>query len=405
MKSMGRRDKINIYASSNLSIDDYASLSLLYQPLIGTKALGIYQMLFSLLDRSSLCSETFLYCNILDLLGKISDDEFNEARLRLEGVGLIETFKKNDIYAFLIKMPLSPSVFLNDTVFGAYLLSEVGQELFDVLVSKFKIVKFDRLGYDNITSSFDDIFESSDLDMPNINGFVMVRKNNKSVDIQNHNFDFELFEANISEDFLRNGMTPQIRKGIIKISYVYGFNENEMEMLFNKSIAKDGFFDLKILERKAAQLHKHNSAQDKGPSIEAKKVMNDEEYDAMNAIANSSWKELLAAYWPDAPDSYLSTISKIHTELEPMDRGVVNIMIFYTLKKKGELPSAAYFKKIADTWIEDGIVTREDAWLYVRGLRQKSDNTASKPKSTSKVKSNEYSESFKNNLKNEMEEL
>ena len=214
MSTIDIRDKVNIFASQTLSIDDYASLSLLYQPLIKSRALGIYQTLYSLLDRSRLCADGMVFSNILDLLGS-TKEEFEEARLSLEGIGLLETFNKKDIYVFLIEAPLSPARFLQDTVFGAYLLSAVGEQMFEELVSRFRIEKFDRLGYDNITASFDEVYESTPDTKVNINGFILGRKNNTSVNINNHNFDFDLFEANIDETLLLNGLTPQIKRLII----------------------------------------------------------------------------------------------------------------------------------------------------------------------------------------------
>lgn len=405
MSTIDIRDKVNIYASQTLSIDDYASLSLLYQPLIKSKALGIYQTLYSLLDRSSLSADGMIFSNVLDLIGS-TQDEFEEARLSLEGIGLLETFNKKDIYVFLIKPPLSPARFLQDTVFGTYLLSAVGEQMFNVLVSKFRIEKFDRLGYDNITASFDEVYESIDDAKVNVNGFILGRKNNSSVNINNHNFDFDLFESNIDETLLENGLTPQIKRLVINTSYVYGFDENTLVMLFNQSINKNGYFDQKLLIKKAALLNKHDSL-GQAPMLDIKKTVNSEEEEVMNSIANTSVKEILSYLWPNSPDTYLKTISEIYDSISYLDRSVLNILVFFVLKAKdGVMPTASYFKKVAEGWYKEGINTKEAAWAKARSLRSGSGNNPSlSPKNVKgNIKSNEYSREFtQNGIK--MEEL
>lgn len=402
MASIDKRDKVNIYASSTLSIDDFASLSLLYQPLIGAKALGIYELMYSLLDRQTLCADTLIYSNILDLLG-VNNSTFEDSRLKLEGIGLLETFNKNDCYTFLIKQPLTPARFLVDTVFGAYLLSAVGEDMFKVLTDRFKIQKFDRTGYDNITARFDQVYETVESDIPNINGFLLTRKPNSSVEIVNHAFDFDFFLSQIDESFLEYGMTPQIKKQIINTSYVYGFDENDMAMLYSQSIGRNGYFDSTIFKRKATLLNKHEGAE---PRAEVKGDLTEDEFYAMNCLCNYTVKDIFDKFWPNYPPAWLTTTTNLFQAVE-LERGVVNILVFYVLKKKGGvLPSLEYLKKVAATWNIEGITTREKAWAYVRNLKNEEKPTGSYSGSKAgKVKGNEYSTNYLKNLKEEMEEL
>lgn len=403
MAEIDIRDKVNIYASSNLSIDDYASLTLLYKPLIGSEALGMYQMMYSLLDRQSMSIDTLIFSNILDLFC-MKEEAFKEARLKLEGIGLIETFNKNDIFVILIKQPLSPQRFLVDTLFGAYLRAAVGEDMFNLLVSHFRINKFDRLGYKNITSTFDQVFETVDHDMPNINGFILGRKANSSIEILNHNFDLEEFLSGIDESFLEFGPTPEFKRQIKNISYLYSFNEDDMQMLFNQSIGKNGYFDIAILKKKAYQLNLHSKSTN--TLIGPKSEMSVDEYNAMNEVANASMKAIMDSLWPEYPDSYLKTLSELYSGESIIPADVLNILVFDVLKKKeGKLPTMSYFKKALETWERENLHTREDAWKYVRGLKKNS-SEVSKPKSRGEnIKSNEYSDSFIKNLESEMESL
>ena len=61
----------------------------------------------------------------------------------------------------------------------------------------------------------------------------------------------------------------------------------------------------------------------------------------------------------------MTTVSRIFNEIH-MPRGVINCMIIKVMKdKSGEMPSFEYFKKVAESWLSDGILTTEDALNYM----------------------------------------
>lgn len=365
MASIDKLDKINIYASAFLSIDDYASLTLLYTPVVGVRAINVYQTLYAILDRKKLSIDNLTYINILDLLG-IDDDTFYDARLKLEATGLMETLNKGDLYVFMLKQPLTPKQFLMDSIFSVYLKDSVGDEMFEYIVNTFKIAQIDRLGYKNISASFDQVFETKEYDSKfNIDGFIMGKKPNGSVIIKNHTFDFESFLLKIDNKLISN-MTDA-RKTITNISYIYGYDSDIMVLLFNQSISTNGYFDSKILKRKAELYNKHLN-DGKLKAVE-KPLMSEEEFQLMNLVANSSVKEMLDSLWPDYPKTYLKNISDIYEGIDILERDVLNILLFHVLKiKSGILPNITYIRKVAETWKNDGLDTRESAWKYVRGL-------------------------------------
>ena len=61
--------KFNIVSSFTLSSDDISVISLLYSPLIGSEATGLYLGLQSLLERNNLKSEVYSHEEIFNLLG------------------------------------------------------------------------------------------------------------------------------------------------------------------------------------------------------------------------------------------------------------------------------------------------------------------------------------------------
>ena len=96
IKTFEMLDRITVYASTTLNGDDVNVITLLYSPLIEADAYKMYMTLHSLLNRSNLTSHTLLHKEILDILG-LNSKTFAEARLKLEAIGLLSTYKhEND---------------------------------------------------------------------------------------------------------------------------------------------------------------------------------------------------------------------------------------------------------------------------------------------------------------------
>ena len=160
IKTFDMQDSITIYASTTLNSDDVNVITLLYSPLIEADAYKMYMTLHALLNRSSLTSHTLLHKEILDILG-LDSKAFAEARLKLEAIGLLSTYKnenKNE-YMFLLKSPLTAKGFLSDGVLGMYLYSLLGDSEFRRIQKLFQITKVDKTNYQEITASFDDVFK------------------------------------------------------------------------------------------------------------------------------------------------------------------------------------------------------------------------------------------------------
>ena len=124
IKAFKLLDQITIYSSANLSQDDINVVSLLYAPLIKNNAYRFYMTLVSVLNRNVLHSQTLLHKDLLDILG-MNANEFYQARIRLEAIGLLNTYQNGEEYVLFVKAPQTSKQFLSDGVLGMYLYSEV----------------------------------------------------------------------------------------------------------------------------------------------------------------------------------------------------------------------------------------------------------------------------------------
>jgi replication initiation and membrane attachment protein len=123
---------INLFQIKNsvfLSLEDQQSLSLLYQPLIGTHALGIYHI-FASLKTNILYQHQFLFD-----LSAIAKDNFVKAQEKLEAINLLQTFfnHKTQERIYSLNLPYRSQEFFKDPLFSNFLLSEVGETTFWIM--------------------------------------------------------------------------------------------------------------------------------------------------------------------------------------------------------------------------------------------------------------------------------
>ena len=157
-KTFDVQSKMTIMSSFTLSNDDVSSLSLLYAPLIGSDALLLYLAFESFLERNNLKSEDIIHQDFLEIYS-LNANSFLKARYMLEGIGLLNTYTKDNSFIYVICPPLTPKNFLKDVTLGLYLYSKVRKETFDLICKHFKIERVDKANFENITKSFDEVFE------------------------------------------------------------------------------------------------------------------------------------------------------------------------------------------------------------------------------------------------------
>lgn len=362
--SPDKLDKFNVISSCNLSSDDIYSLTLLYKPLIGNEALSIYLSFNSMLERSRLKSSEMFHIDYYDMQN-INEKEFYDARLRLEAIGLLTTYKNEDSYIYIIKTPMTPKQFLIDGTFGLYLYSKIGDKMFKYLLQLFRIEGIDKSKFINVTVSFDDIFktEPSQFVIDKEHDYLVGRKPNNGPKINNFEFEWSFFVDQIDTSFIDLGVTESFKKFILDIAYAYGFDENDLESLYIQSINKAQKFDKRMLRKRATMLYQNKTksttpdlkAQDSTISIGGFNIKSLESLPASQLL-----DELLTSY----PVEYLNRVNEIYDTI-PLPRGVLNVMIMKVLGvKEGELPVVKYFEKVAETYFKNNILTVEDALKF-----------------------------------------
>ena len=377
MKSLDRKSKFNIYSGFTLSNDDVSVISLLYTPLIGSDASMLYFSLCSFLERNNLKSEAIIHEDFFEIYS-LNEKKFLDSRYKLEGIGLLISYynKDNNSYIYALCPPLTAKNFIKDVTLGLYLFSKIRKETFDFICNHFKIEKIDKSSYDDITKSFDEVYESRVSNDETFEKFqyILGKKPNAGIKIKDTNFDFSFFIKEINQDFLETGVTKNFENQIKNIAFVYGFNETDMISLYNDSINKSELYDYRLLKKKANILFNYKRNM-KGPILMAKDSDTGTDDDLVTYLETTSPEDFLESLVPNYPSSYLDTILDIYQNIA-LPRGVLNCMIIKVVTdKSGELPKVNYFKKVSESWIKDSIFTTKDAMKYITTAKIEEDNT------------------------------
>ncbi|MCU0104764.1 DnaD domain protein [Acholeplasma vituli] len=349
-----------VIGSGTLSLDDSSTLALLYQPLIGTDSHGLYLFLSALVNADTYQSELFPKGFLMDALN-IKEKNLNEAFGKLEAVGLLSTYQKDMIYMYRLTMPLTPKQFFLDGILGSFLKSEIGESNFNLLFKRFSIPEVSREGYENITKSFDQVYQVKTLDSVSTSMHIVSRKPGAGVVInQDFKLDqlFEILPVRLQKKRI---FTKKIQTQIASIMYVYGFTLEDMKQVLVEAYDEDHsalFYErINLVSSRYHEKHNGNESIEidlKGQSEDRPK------------LSDFSPQDLISHYAPKMTNSAfaLQTIRQF-VERNAVDVGVINAVIIICLRIKTDLPNLNYLEKVLHSLVEKGITTEADAYEYI----------------------------------------
>ena len=228
-------DKFKLITYQNIDIDERNVVTLLYQPLIGCNAFSLYLILWSLIDRSRLKTPEYHHSKLFDL-ADISPSKFITIRKKLEAIGLLVVYQNEDLLLYELMAPLSAEEFIKDGSLGAYLFSKIGKANFDEIISLFRISSIEKTGFKNITTNFDEVFDSVPSPIETEDSFLNRSKSRITI---NNNFDFDIFFEGLSKNFVdHRKITSRVKEKISRLSYVYNLDEFTMQKVFMDAVLK-----------------------------------------------------------------------------------------------------------------------------------------------------------------------
>ena len=351
---------------------DRKIISMLYQPIIGSLATSLYYTLWSDLDKTELLSNEYTHHHLMTSL-RIKMDSIVMSRKKLEGVGLLKSYvKKGDINSYVYELfsPLSAFEFLNHPILNIVLYNNIGKKEYESLLSYFKLPKINLSSYEDITSKFDEVYESTPLNSyDNLNEDLRVNKVGKiSVD---NSFDFDMLIASVPVGIISTKtFNREVKELINNLSYVYNMDALEMKSSILNSIKENGLIDKNLLRKNVRNCYKYEN-DNKLPSLIYK---SQPEY-LKNPIAlNDKRSKMIYVFENTTPYNFLKgrsngakpssrDLSLLESLLEDfkLNPGVVNVLIDYVLKINNKKLTRAYLETIAAQWKRLGVETVEEA--------------------------------------------
>lgn len=399
-KEMLPIDQYTVASNGILHEYDRKIVTLLYQPLIGPVAMSLYMTLWAQVEENRIWSQTTSHHSLMSFMD-LNLGAIYEARMKLEGIGLLKTLVQsiddNRNFIYELQPPLPPDQFFLDGMLNIYLYQKIGKTQF-LKLKKFFSDKAVSLkdGYENITRAFQDVYDSSvpssihyDTGMDDVlnhqdNQQFIGRTIQKGIQIDSaEGFDFELLMAGLSESLVpKKAINQKVREAINNLAFLYGIDAIQMKNIVIAAV--DDIENKVSIEelRKAARDWYQLENQDKLPLLidkiqpALKQNMIEEpktkEEKLIHYLNTTSPRQLLIdiSGGADPSKADLQIIEDVMFKQKLLP-GVVNVLIQYVLLKTDMKLTKAYVDKIASHWSRKKIMTVKEAMdLAIKEHRQ-----------------------------------
>lgn len=382
-----------------LNDSDKKLISMLYQPIIGYTAVSLYFTLLDDLDKLEVMSGDLTHHHLMATM-QLRLEDIVIAREKLEACGLLKTYYKTgnvNQYVYLIYSPLSAHEFLTHPILNVVLFNNLGKKEYERIVNYYKIPRINLKDYEDITSSFDEVFTSVRGNSFEVNQDITKRDTNNI--LLNKGIDFNLLISSIPSSMVHEKcFSKETREFINALSFTYQLDTLAMQGLVRDALNEKGMIDKTLLRKSCREYYQFEHNGDLPTLIYNKQP----DYLKKPAGDHSKWAKMVYAFENLTPYQFLRAKYK---GAEPTDRdkrlienllvdqklnpGVVNVLIAYVLKINHEQLKKSYVEAIAGQWKRLNIETVEDAMKIAEKEHKKvkkafEKNTTSKKNSTKK---------------------
>lgn len=393
-QNLNPKDAYVIRQSHFFSDLDHDTLAALYLPLIGPVAGSLYLWLMqeARLEGGGLHSDILAHLNV-------GIPEFYQARVRLEGIGLLNTYRYKDGekgYLYEPCPPLAGKRFFEDELMRLLLLDRVGKRRYELLRSRFTRKKLEKEQLEDITKSFTQIYDFS------ISSFAQQERDDEKVAdgslqligakegsaprITASNFDFRLLEQFMQKEFLKMEAVDEKGRHVIRVLHtLYDIDERTMsQYLIQAADLETGKVEWNQLEELVAQQEgvgrgQRSSLPDKvGQTIEQSQSEVDERKQELEKAGYSAPEiKLVQLSEKMAPMNFIRDIKeqkngsvtanekrllKDLLKADILPASVINMLIYYILIIQNHpTVNKGLAETIANDWAQSGVVKPEQA--------------------------------------------
>lgn len=385
-KVIDPKDSIRLELTEELTLKDVHVLTRLYQPLIGAAATSMYLMLYSDITFQAEAQTT----SVSEMLTKldIGIPEFYNARVKLEGIGLLNIYRSNEeekSYLYEVVAPLSAEGFFADSLLRTLLSEKIGTRLFNEQWETLLKRPSDKSAYEETTRSFLDVYhvdfeKTNFLDSANTTSVESVQRPKLVQTIENtDSFDYSFFKAGLGKHFIKqDSLTDEVKELIYTFHTVYGIDEMTMQSLILESTDVDSGVVNKNRFTRNVQRNFQNKAKIKAPAVVEKAA------ESISGEFSESEMTIIRHAKQTAPAVYLQSIKeqkggfvttneqwvlKELVEQSPLPKETINILLNYILiGRENPTLEKNYTMKIANDWAQSGVRSAEEAITKIKDI-------------------------------------
>ena len=364
-------DTYTVVNKTVLNESDRKLISMLYQPIIGHTAVSLYLTLIDDLDKLEVMSDDLTHHHLMSTM-QLKLEDIVIAREKLEATGLLKSyFKKGSInqYVYLIYSPMSAHEFFTHPILNIVLYNNLGKKEYERLLNYYKIPRVNLKDYEDITSSFDDIFTSVKGNILEIESDT-TRRDTNNIQI-NKGIDFNLLISSIPSNIINDKtFSKDVKELINALSFTYNLNTLDIKGLVCDAINEKGLIDKSRLRKSCRDYYQFETAgslptliYNKQPDY-LKKPEGDTSKRAklIYTFENISPYQLLKAKYKGAePTERDKRLIESLLVDQKLNYGVVNVLISYVLKTNNQQLKKSYVETIAGQWKRLNIETVEEA--------------------------------------------
>ena len=368
-------DTYVVYNKTILGDMDRKILILLYQPIIGSVATSLYFTLWSYLDLTETISKEWTHHHLMTSM-RMKLKEIVEARQKLEAIGLMKTYQKKDNvnrYIYELFSPLTPSEFVNNPILSTTLYRNIGDTEYKKTIEYFKLPNMNTRDYEEITTPFKEVFESTDVSYAEQLEFETKEKRKTNMEIESR-LDLDSILEMIPDDMLsKRTITKETRSLLHKLGFLYQFNEEQLCELIRNSLNERKSIDKLLLKNNCRKYYQFEN----GGKLPSLVFRNQPEYLRKPLGDNSKRAKMIYQFEITSPYEFLCSkydgirpsktdLSILEYLLLDMDLkpGVVNVLIDYVLKINKNKLTRNFVEAIASQWAKQKIETVEAAMNF-----------------------------------------
>lgn len=405
MQTFGSQDIYSVQKCGLLGEGSLASLSELYLPLIGAKALGLYFALYAEGNHADLV-------HFGDELRKKSGMTFSDiqaSRRPLEAIGLLKTsYEKGSngrgIFYFQIFAPASPKDFLGDVLLSGTLHSILGEEEYKKVQSRYVLDTTPKGGKD-ISEKFEAYFQPDYNDPVYLNSQIdAIGDGPKKIETS---FDSSIFLSALGNNGFKGNLLSQEELDFCeKMGALYAYPSGTLGEFasdclhvsspYGTRLDRQGFLRKCRDGMKVSYLHREGTKSAvHGDSDLAKKIR------LMDEVPPAKWLSLKQNNHRPAT-SDLKILEALTLDIG-LSSGACNALVDYILQTNNNVLSKPLAEKIGASLVRANITTSQDAMEYlnsqIREARKKRtpyNKEEEKPQEPAAVRSTDGEETISN---------